>query len=711
MNTWQASYRICKQMPGRYALIAVLWGAVHMTPLLPGLITREFFNVLSGEAAVGWSVWTLLALLVGIGVGHFINLLVAVATYVPFRIRVSGGLQRNMLREILRHPGAAALPTSPGAAVSRFRGDVREITMFTGDRVVDVWGLLLGPIIGLSVLFSINARITLGVVMPLVVVIALVNVLRKRLERYRTASRKAAGRVTGFIGEMYGAVQAVKVANAEADVNRHLAGLNERRRRAALKDTLLSELLHTSFLSTVQISMGIILILAGQAITDGTFTVGDFALFVAYLWPITDGLTFIGNMLAVQKQTDVSLNRMAALVQNDPTGAHAAQSDDEEEEHDSALLNAYDAAACRPDPAAYDTLLEGPPIALNGAFPPIPYTPKSSAHRLHAIHATGLTYRYPGTGRGIADINLYLPRGSFTVVTGRIGSGKTTLLRVLLGLLPLDAGEVTWNGQIVEQRDTFFVPPRAAYAGQVPRLFSDTLRNNILLGMPDHAIDMETALHTAVLEKDLLDLEDGLETVVGPRGVKLSGGQIQRTATARMLARRPELYVFDDLSSALDVETEKTLWERLFAQQDETDHQPTCLVVSHRRAALQRADHILVLQDGCVEAEGSLSELLSSSDEMRRLWEGNGHEMARSGLQRMRGGTGRRWLGLRSLACPSTWCVMRVVREQYPDPGSRITFSLTTGAPQRFAPGYGHRARRRTARGALHVCRRSTAPL
>ncbi|MEZ4677784.1 MAG: ATP-binding cassette domain-containing protein [Caldilineaceae bacterium] len=255
-------------------------------------------------------------------------------------------------------------------------------------------------------------------------------------------------------------------------------------------------------------------------------------------------------------------------------------------------------------------------------FPPIPYWPKVKTDRLETLAARRLTYRHPTTGRGIANIDLHLQRGSFTVVTGRIGAGKSTLLRVLLGLLPLDGGEVRWNDQLVEDRESFFVPPRAAYTSQVPRLFSDTLRNNILMGMPEDEADLEAAIYGAVMEKDLVDLEAGFETMVGPRGVRLSGGQIQRSAAARMIVRRPELYVFDDLSSALDVETERTLWERLFDHSNSNGDTPTCLVVSHRRAALRRADHIIVLKEGEVEDEGTLDTLLGRCREMQQLWEG-----------------------------------------------------------------------------------------
>lgn len=171
---------------------------------------------------------------------------------------------------------------------------------------------------------------------------------------------------------------------------------------------------------------------------------------------------------------------------------------------------------------------------------------------------------------------------------------------------------------MVEDPSAIMVPPLTAYTPQVPRLFSLTLRENLLLGQPADDDDLERAIYTATMEHDLAAMPDGLETMVGPRGVRLSGGQVQRSAAARMLAREPQLLVFDDLSSALDVDTEKMLWDRLFAGTGDA----TALVVSHRKPALQRADRVIVMLDGRIDAVGSAEELLETSQEFRRLWRG-----------------------------------------------------------------------------------------
>ena len=268
--------------------------------------------------------------------------------------------------------------------------------------------------------------------------------------------------------------------------------------------------------------------------------------------------------------------------------------------------------------APIETLTAPADLQLRGTLPALPEAPRTAAGRLERLEVRGLTFRYPGSENGVFDVDLDIARGSFTVVTGRIGSGKTTLLRALLGLVKMDAGEMKWNGMVVDEPDRFFVPPHAAYTPQVPKLFSMTLRDNLLMGLAVSDDELLAAIDTAVMTPDLAHMVAGLGTQVGPQGVRLSGGQVQRTAAARMLVRKPDLLVFDDLSSALDVETEGRLWDGLLRKHADT----TSLVVSHRHPALRRADQIVVMVGGRVESVGTLDELLVKSPELQRLWVG-----------------------------------------------------------------------------------------
>ncbi|MFZ4663695.1 MAG: ATP-binding cassette domain-containing protein [Caldilineaceae bacterium] len=327
---------------------------------------------------------------------------------------------------------------------------------------------------------------------------------------------------------------------------------------------------------------------------------------------LTEFMRGFGNFLAHYQQAGVSLNRMVALLQ----GAPAA------------------------------TLVTHQPLALDKETGDKETRDKETREkkieRLRLLAVKGLTYHYAqskargeGDGvenavNGIEDVSFQVTQGSFTVITGRIGAGKTTLLRTLLGLLPKQAGEVCWNGEPVTAPAEFFTPPYSAYTPQAPQLMSAPLKDNLLLGLPVTDGELERALHQAVLENDLATMPDGLATVIGPKGVRLSGGQAQRTAAARMFVRQPALIVVDDLSSALDVNTEQILWDRLFTLTAQGNgHQPACLVVSHRRPALRRADQIILLKDGRVADVGKLDELLVRSEEMRRLWQGEESEAGR----------------------------------------------------------------------------------
>jgi ATP-binding cassette subfamily B protein len=567
ISSWWVGWRLARYLPRRYLLCGLLWVVVIAFPLTTGLVLQALFDRFSeGAAAAPSQIAWLLVAFVALDIVRQGLFWLAVATWPYWWNSVQTVLRANVLQSILcaRGPAATRLPASSGEALNRFRDDVEDILL-----LVDIWVDLTGDAVfaavALAIMFSIDAHVTLVIVLPLLAIIVGTRLLSDRIKATHSAARAAAANVSEQLNGLFGGVLSLKVGGAERAAIARLREHNAVRRQLEVRARLLTDLLDTVSASSVELSTGLVLLLAAPSLRSGSFTVGDLALFTAYVGWLAGFPRRVGRMLYRLRQTSVASERLVRLL-----AGH-------QDERDLVAHNrVYLRTPAPPAPA---------PEELDEPFA------RLDVHELHAHH--------PTTGRGIDGVSFSVHRGELVVITGSVGAGKTTLVRAVLGLVPIEEGAIHWNGRAVAHPDSTMVPPRVAYAAQVPRLWSATLDENLRLGWPAGERDVEDALRLARMADDVDEMADGLDTMVGPRGMRLSGGQLQRALAARALVRKPQLLVVDDLSSALDVETEKALWDGLL-DRSRTTAPAALLVVSHRPHVLARADRVVTLERGRV---------------------------------------------------------------------------------------------------------------
>ncbi len=337
--------------------------------IAPALIIKAFFDMLTGDASLTFGIWAIFAFLCGIWLGRVLASYGFYYADVPIFADIPTLLRKNLLRYILRRPGAAPLPDSPGEAVNRFKNDVNEIPLFV-ILINDIAVGIVIVVVAIVLMTRISPSVTVMALIPLVIVGVVANLAASRIEHYRRASRQAAGDVSGFIGEFFGAVQAVKVATAEKNVIDHFHRLNDERRKLTIREKLFDDVLSSIYRNTSTLGTGVILILVGQSMRAGSFTLGDFSLFVYLLQSMGDLTTFAGMLAARYKQLNVSVQRMYHLMENAPL----------------------------------DALIQHSPVDLTGPLPDVTYQAKTAADRLEKLSAVSLTFHYPHSTNGIEDV-------------------------------------------------------------------------------------------------------------------------------------------------------------------------------------------------------------------------------------------------------------------------------------------------------------------
>ena len=357
------------------------------------------------------------------------------------------------------------------------------------------------------------------------------------------------------------AIRTVKLSAATSDVHRHLRHVDGGRIDAAVREHRVQSILD---------GVPVVLVQAG--------VVAAWAIHVAGWWDLSTTLLVSGVVVGFEW-----FGRVAGSVVTEAPGTQAWQ------QHTSRLAGGCDLMDL---PAGVD-------LVVGTGLPVEP----GRRDRLERLDLVAVSAVHDDGTIGAVDVSFSVERGETVLVLGRVGSGKSSLLGALAGLVH-STGSLRWNGVEIEPADRELVlrPGRVSFVGQRPRVLSGTFADNVLL---DHDRALTRPIEQARLARDVADA-GGPDALVGHRGVRLSGGQVQRLALARALAVDAELLVVDDVSSALDAATEVELWDALRAG----GH--TVIGATSKRSALERADRVVVLLDGEVAAQGRWADLAAT---------------------------------------------------------------------------------------------------
>lgn len=443
-------------------------------------------------------------------------------------------------------------PTPPGEVVARAM-DADRFARYA-DRWVDVAiGLAIVTVTTLVSGSLLAGLLLLAVMAVTATVSTLGSPVAGRSAAAASSARASFGR---SLVSTLDSVRTVKLAAATENVHAHLRRVDGGRVDAAVREHRVQALLD---------GVPIVLVQAG--------IVAAWAVHVAGGWGLATALLVTGAVAGFDW-----FGRVAGAVITERPGTRAWQ------QAAASFAGGRDLMAL---PAGLDL--------VSGQSPPVEAVVTDP---LRELRLRGLSAVHDDGTLGAEDVDLVVRRGELVLLLGQIGSGKSSLLSSLAGLVTY-TGTLEWNGREVEDPQTFLRPGRVAHVAQVPRVLSGTFADNIRL---DHDRAVETSVIDARLGRDVADA-GGTDALVGHRGVRLSGGQVQRLALARALAADAQLLIADDVSSALDATTEVELWESLRARGS------TVIGATTKRAALSRADRVVVLVEGRVAADGPWVEL------------------------------------------------------------------------------------------------------
>lgn len=475
-------------------------------------------------------------------------------------------LRAQVQKKLLRLPVRFFDDNKSGALVSRVMTDVEGVRNIVGTGLVQLVGGSITAIAALVLMIQTNWLMTVSVLVP-VLVFAVVALKAFGFIRPIFKERgKINAEVTGRLTETLNGVRVIKGFNAEEKENKTFEKGVETLFLNVKKSLTATAIITSSSTLLLGLASTGIMGLGGYFMMGGTMTTGDFVSFTIYLGVMIAPIVQMSNIGSQLSEAMAGLDRTQELM--------------EMEEED--------------DPAVRTEVLEG-----------------VQGH----ITFDQVSFEYEADKPVLSEVSFEAPQGSVTALVGSSGSGKTTIASLAASFLNPKSGKVTIDGVDLSKVNLNSFRKHLGVVLQDDFLYEGTIRENILFPRPDATEEeLMAAVKGAYVDEFTDRFDDGLETVIGERGVKLSGGQRQRISIARALLAQPKILILDEATSNLDTESETFIQKSL----ESLMQNRTTFVIAHRLSTIQKADQILVIEDGSIVERGAHESLLATKG---RYWE------------------------------------------------------------------------------------------
>ena len=548
-----------KKHPMRYLVSFVLMIGSSIAAVYPARIIGQVVDkIVASELNAEW-LWSQLVILVGIILVAYIT--ESIWTYYIFigHYEMQKELRVKLLRNNLRKKIPFYAHFRTGDIITRSSEDVMTIGDMMGFGMFALMNsTLLGSVSIYMMVTTISLPLTIAAILPLPILSYLVYKWGFDLEEEYNKAQNAVSQLNNEVLEM---IDGTYVIRAYSQEDAMMDEFRAKTKKAMKQNIIVSEI-ESRFMPLAQlfmmISFTIALLYGGYLVSTGTILVGDVIAFQVYMGAIMWPMFMIGDIITNYKRGKVATERINEVLKYD----------DEIERGGTKVLET-----------------------------------------IESIQFIDFNFTYPGEVTPLLkEINLTLHKDETLGIVGKTGSGKTTLLMQLLHQFPYRGEKLLINGEPLIEYEPQSVAGHLAYVPQEHTLFSRTIRENMLFGKED-ATDEEIweALKLASFDGDVKRMPDGLDTMVGEKGVSLSGGQKQRLSIARAFLRNRECLILDDALSAVDAKTEREIIAHL------QEERCGCMniISAHRLSAIRHADEIIVMNEGRISERGTHEELLA----------------------------------------------------------------------------------------------------